>query len=192
VTNPGALTWMNDLMQWLGRWFPRLVLVEPTHCGVLFGPGGSARASGPGLVLYWPITHHLVLIPTTTQSLQTCAQALPGDGRSNTLGLPTVTLCGAALQFKVVDPVRAATASLNVLALADNRTQAALARHQAQARIDWHAAAETEVRIELAAYGLAVERMDFIHAGQGVALKNLNDWQWSDNAAGKREEEATA
>lgn len=74
----GALSFLNDLAQWLGRWVPRLVLVEPTHRGVLFGPRGSARQVGPGL--------------SRVLANHACARAGPGDDP-----IGAVVLAGAAV-----------------------------------------------------------------------------------------------
>lgn len=183
----GALSFLNDLAQWLGRWVPRLVLVEPTHRGVLFGPRGAARVAGPGLVCYWPITHTLVLVPTTTRSVQLSSQVLPMEGALAGI-VPHVLLCAAAVQFRVDDAVLAATTALHVHALVDNRAQAAIARHLAQ-RGDlqvWAAAVVADLRDELHPFGVVVERLDFTHHGTGVALKNVSDWNYSDSMSGTR------
>jgi regulator of protease activity HflC (stomatin/prohibitin superfamily) len=182
-----ALSWLNDLAQWLGRWIPRLVLIEPTHRGVLFGPKGSARQVGPGLVLYWPITHELVQVPVTTQSIQLTSQVLPAaDARERIV--PHITVCAVAIQFRVTDAVRAATKVLNLHALVDNRTSAAIARYIAH-RDDpeeWADAAVADLRRDLQPFGVAIERMDFTQLGTGIALKNMSDWTYGDNEAGTR------
>jgi|SRR5919108_1561819 hypothetical protein len=181
-----ALTWLNDLAQWFGRWVPRLLLLHPTHRGVRFGPRGGARAVGPGLVLYWPITHALVEIPVTTQSIQLCAQLLPHDRTEGMI--PSVRICAAAIQYRVHDAVSAATKALNLHALVDNRAQAAIARHATASTSpdDWKRHATTDLIDELAPYGVTLERLDFTQAGTGVALKNISDWSYTDSAAGTR------
>lgn len=182
-----ALSWLNDLAQWLGRWVPRLLLIEPTHRGVLFGPRGSARAVGPGLVLYWPITHALVQVPVTTQSMQLNAQILPLDESVDRI-VPHVLLCAVAIQFRVHDAVKTATRALHTFALVDNRAQAAISRHLALRRdlVAWAARAVVDLRDELDPFGITVERLDFTQHGTGVALKNVSDWSYSDHANGKR------
>lgn len=192
LTTQAALTWLNDLMQWLGRWVPRLILVHPTHRGVLFGPGGSARNAGAGLVFYWPITHELVNIPVTTVSVQFYSQVLPIANVDNAI-IPHVAVCAAAVQFRVVDAVAAATKALNLHALVDNRGQAALARHWPGAMMasrDWVKAAREELEGDLREFGVALARLDIVHVGIGVALKNLQDYSYSDSASGQRPSEA--
>lgn len=179
-----ALTWLNDLIQWFGRWIPRLTLVQPTHRGVLFGPGGSARAVGPGLVMYWPMTHVLVEMPVTTQSVQLCAQLLP-DGGVNAF-VPHVRICAVAVQFRAHDPVVAATRSLHVHALVDNRAQASIAKHVDPSTTVWRERAVAALREELVPYGVTLERLDFTQHGTGVAIKSMTDWSYSDSASGTR------
>lgn len=181
-----GLAWLNELMTWLGRWVPRLVLIEPTHRGVRFGPRGGATEVGPGIVAYWPISHALVLMPVTTQSIQLCAQILPHDAVDALV--PRVMVCAAALQFRIVKPVDAATRALHVHALVDNRAQALIARHVAHHcnRDEWAAHVADDLRRELRTYGVELDRIDFTQIGTGVALKNISDWSYGDNAAGTR------
>jgi hypothetical protein len=181
-----ALSWLNDLIKWLGRWVPRLVLIEPTHRGVKFGPRGSATECGPGLVVYWPITHALVQIPVTTQSIYLTAQVLPILGDTGII--PRVLVCASAIQYRVVSPVTTATRALHLHAIVDNRTQAAIARNadHRDDRAEWSRRVILEVREELRPFGIEVERIDFTSQGTGMVLKNIADWNYTDAAAGTR------
>lgn len=181
-----ALSFLNDLAQWLGRWIPRLVLIQPTHRGVLFGPRGGARELPPGLRVYWPITHVLIEVPVTTQSVQLSSQILPIDGTGEII--PRVLLCAQAVQFRVVDAVLHSTKALHTFSLIDNRASAAVARH-VHLRADlqeWSAAVVADLKDELVPFGVVVERLDFTQHGIGVALKNVSDWSYADNATGTR------
>lgn len=179
-----AFTWINDIVQWLGRWVPKLVLVPPTHCGVRFGPRGGAKACGPGLVVYWPITHVLVQMPVTTQSMQICGQILPLPRTEGIL--PDCAVAVAAIQFRVTDPVMAATKCLKPQAIVDNRGTAAIARAwPGKLTTDgaWIERARAELADDLAPFGLGLERLDMTQLGIGVALKQLNDWAYSDDVS---------
>jgi hypothetical protein len=182
----GALSFLNDLAQWLGRWVPRLVLIQPTHRGVLFGPRGGARELSPGLRIYWPITHVLVLVPVTVQSVVLSSQVLPVKDAGEII--PRVLLCAQAVQFRVTDPVRCATKSLHTFSLIDNRASAAVARHLSlRDDLDaWSDAVVADLKVELKPFGVVIERLDFTQIGQGVAMKNVADWNWSDNSSGTR------
>ena len=184
-----ALSWLNDLAEWLGRWVPRLVLIEPTHRGVRFGPRGASTLVGPGLICYWPIAQALVQIPVTTQSVGLSTQVLPFDDGTGERMIPRVLLCSAAVQFRVSNVVAAATRALSLHALVDNRAQAAIARHHHEAGDigRWAEAVCGDLAKELKPFGVAVERLDFTQRGVGVALKNVSDWNYSDATNGKRE-----
>lgn len=181
----GALTWLNDLAQWLGRWFPRLTLVHPTHQGVRFGLRGVTKSVGPGLVLYWPIIHDLIHIPITTISYQTCAQTLWLESVGP---VPHIAVVGTAVQFRVIDPIKAAVNALNFHAIVDNRVQAAISRHWSGQLADrsWCAAARSEAAAALIEYGIDLQHLDVTNLGRGCALKNISDWSYSDSADGKR------
>lgn len=183
-----AFAWLDQLMSWVGRWVPRLILVPPTHRGVLFGPRGGCRERGPGLVVYWPILQALLQVPVTTQSFNLCAQILPAPERvASPLGpIPTVSICAAAVQYRVVDPIKAATKALHLHALVDNRATAAIARHYSSysSAQTWIKMAADDVTEELAAYGVELERLDPTQMAVGIAIKNLNDWAHSDYANG--------
>lgn len=180
-----ALTWLNDLAQWIGRWFPRLVVVHPTHQGVRFGPRGVSKAVGPGLVVYWPLIHDLVQIPVTTISYQTCSQTLAIASDSL---VPHIALVANAVQFRIVDPIKAAVNVLNFHAIVDNRVQAAVAKHW-RGNLDdraWCESARAEAAADLREYGIELHHLDVTNFGKGCALKNLADWGHSDTADGKR------
>lgn len=185
-----ALSFLNDLAQWLARWIPRMELIQPTHRGVLFGPRGSARELAAGLRIYWPITHALVLLPVTTQSVHLCSQMLPDETATESI-IPRVRLCATAIQFRITDAVKAATQALHVMGLVDNRATAAIARHYTLLSADrqaWAASAVDDLRAELEPYGIFVERLDFTGFAIGVALKNVSDWNYGDNTNGTRPE----
>jgi hypothetical protein len=184
-----ALSFLNDLAQWLGQWVPRIVLVQPTHRGVLFGSRGSARELAAGLRVYWPIAQVLVLVPVTTQSVHLCSQMLPAEATPGEI-IPRVTLCATAIQFRVSNAVLFATKALSPHSFIDNRTSAAVARHLDK-RDDltrWAAAVVSELRGEAAPFGIEIERLDFTGFATGVAVKNVNDWNYTDAQNGKRPE----
>jgi hypothetical protein len=180
-----ALAWLNDLAQWIGRWFPRLAIVHPTHRGVRFGPGGLAKAVGPGLVVYWPVIHDLIQVPVTTISYQTCAQTLSLESASI---VPHIAVVANAVQFRVTDPIKAAVNALNFHAIVDNRVQAAVSKHW-KGTIDdrsWCEPARAEAAAALLEYGIELQHLDVTHLGRGCALKNISDWSYSDTTDGKR------
>ena len=188
-----TLSWLNDLMQGLGRFVPRVVVVAPTHRGVRFGPRGSSMLYQPGLAFYWPIIHEFVLVPWTTQSIQFCARSLSVDGVESDRWIPRVAFVGLAMQYRVHDAILAATRTLNIHALADNRALAAVGRAwmnaAPEARLDpntWLPSARDEVISDLDVFGVIVDRLDVTSIGIGIAVKIIGDWNYSDRDDGKR------
>lgn len=185
-----ALTWLNDLFQWIGRWIPRLVLIHVTHRGVRFGPRGTAREVGPGLVVYWPITHALIQVPITLQSIQLCGTQLPLKDDAGLL--PRVAILTLNIQFEVRDAVKAATGALNFHALVSNRAQAIALRSwpgSMPTDDDWLRRTASVLRLEMEDIGIDVRACEAGGVGIGVALKNVSDWTWQDRPDGKREGE---
>lgn len=192
-----ALSWLNDLIQWLGRWIPRLVLIHPTHRGVKFGPRGRTTQVGPGLVVYWPITHDLLQVPVTTQSIQLCGQILQLPDSAAIV--PRVAVCTLNVQFTITDAVKAATKVLHFQALVSNRAHALAAHHwerrtnrarsvraRAGRESTWVRDAEADLRAEMIDYGIHLLSLDSTGIGIGVVLKNVSDWSYADSSNGKR------
>ena len=71
-----SFAWLNDLMIWISRWFPRLTLIRTTHRGVLFGRSGRVRELEPGLWCYWPIVSQLIKVDMTERSSLLSAQVI--------------------------------------------------------------------------------------------------------------------
>lgn len=115
-----ALSWLNDLARWIAAWVPRLTLIPPTHRAVIFGPRGGAVTRGPGLVFWWPIAQKMVRLPVVRQAMETCARLLPTNGGAEAL-IPRAAVCGLVLEYVIEDPLLAATATVHLQSLIDNR-----------------------------------------------------------------------
>ncbi len=77
-----AFAWLGEIMNWIGKWFPRLVIVRSTHAGVRFRHGSKASALNPGLRVYWPLVTEIEVIPTARQTHNLPTQALlTSDGK---------------------------------------------------------------------------------------------------------------
>jgi len=177
-------------MNWLGRWIPRLALIHPTHRGVRFGPKGSATSVGPGIILYWPITHDLIQVPITTQSIQMGGQILPYASDDPSAIFPRVSVCVLNLQFSIADVVKASTRILNFHALVTNRAQALAAQHWKPQGMNWIEAAEQQLRTEMEDYGITVHSLEIAGMGVGVVMKSMQSYDYgaSDSVNGKRPE----
>lgn len=182
-----AFQWLSDSMRDVLRLIPRLSVIPATHRAVLFGPGGSAKDKGAGLVLWWPVISQLVRVPVTVQSIQISARCFP-HGQGDEL-LPRTAVVALAVQYRVVDVVLAALNALDLHALVDNRSQAALSRHW-RGDVKTAEAAVADAKREIsgplrARFGVDLERMDVTHCGIAVALMRLGDYAYADAEPGR-------
>ena len=77
-----AFAWLGEIMNWFGKWFPRLLIVRSTHAGVRFRHGKKPEALMPGLRVYWPLVTEVDIIPTARQTHNLPTQALmTSDGK---------------------------------------------------------------------------------------------------------------
>lgn len=211
-----ALAWLNDLMQWLGKWIPRLVLVHGTHRGVLFGPKGGVRQAGPGLVFYWPITHDMIEVPVTMQSIQLVSQMMPMkqlDGIPAIAGIdatemeqlvqfamtrtpggsfPQCVFVTLNVQFSITSPIKAATKVLYFHALVSNKASSCAMREwlagerNLYGKTEWLDTAREKLTAELEGFGIKLECLELAGMAPGVAVKQMSDWTWSDTSTGTR------
>ena len=171
-----ALQWLNDLAQWVGRIFPRLTLIPPTHHGVMFGPKGGATSKGSGLVLWWPLLQLLEQVDVTVGSMDIAAVAVPGDHDGF---LPRVPIVSTVARWRIVNPVLAATAANDLKRLLDNTCQSAIGQHWTgiSAADGAVAAAFKDIKSELLRdFGIELLSLRRSHLGEAVAVLQLNDW----------------
>jgi regulator of protease activity HflC (stomatin/prohibitin superfamily) len=71
-----ALDWIGQIADWLGRFFPRWVIVETTHGAVKWVKGSRVVALGPGVHWFWPITTEFLSYPIVRQTVDLRAQTL--------------------------------------------------------------------------------------------------------------------
>lgn len=67
-----AFNWINDLARWMGRFFPRWALCDPTEGGVKFCGLGKKRIKllVPGKIYWWwPAVTNVYLIDTNRQTM---------------------------------------------------------------------------------------------------------------------------
>ena len=76
-----AFAWLGEIMNWFGKWFPRLLIVRSTHAGVRFRHGSKPSPLFPGLRVYWPLVTEVEVIPTARQTHNLPTQALTLDAK---------------------------------------------------------------------------------------------------------------
>lgn len=161
-----GLAWLNDLMVWLGRWFPRLVLVKIGHAGVWFGPAGRCRRLYPGLHWYWPMTSDLTVVSVRERSTEIACQL---HGRE---------AISIAVFFEITDPQTMLVSQNDIFSMLDDRAQGFLAAAYAPETSN-HALSASVLRnlqSEFAQHGVNVRSVSVLQRGRVIPLKNLNDW----------------
>lgn len=157
-----GLAWLNELMTWLGRFVPRLVLIKTGFRAVQFGPKGSLSTIEPGLHVYWPITHEITLVSVMPRTFEICAQ---------THGSEAV---GVAVGYQIRDAALSLTSINDLRSNLDDRTQAMLARHVKAVNIE--EAMLADLAAEYAPSGVEIQWVAVIQRGHVITLKNINDW----------------
>ena len=158
-----SFAWLNDLMKWIARWFPRLKLIRATHRGVLFGRTGRVRELYPGLWCYWPIVSELQLVEMTERSSLLSAQVVGTE------------LVGVAVVWRVLDAIEVVKKFRQVECRVENATRI-------------HVAETTDMTVVKAAlvddFQSLIEIIDVRTAskGPGFALKQFTDYATRDPA----------
>jgi regulator of protease activity HflC (stomatin/prohibitin superfamily) len=71
-----AFAWIGDIIQALGKFIPRLILIRATHRGIRWRRGHSVHAMDPGLHIYWPVITDVEQIVVARQTLNLPTQVL--------------------------------------------------------------------------------------------------------------------
>ena len=85
----GAFEWLSKLMEALGKFIPRLVIVRYTHAGVKFKWGSEVIVMEPGLHMYFPLTTDVEIMPVARQTIKPkgTQSLLSKDGTQVSIGL---------------------------------------------------------------------------------------------------------
>lgn len=102
-----AFAWLGELVNWVGRWIPRLGICRATHGGVRFRHGAHTVPVRPGLYCYWPLVTEVEVIPTARQSINLPAQSLTTRDKAT-------VVVSATLIYEVRDVVKALGRSWDV------------------------------------------------------------------------------
>jgi regulator of protease activity HflC (stomatin/prohibitin superfamily) len=81
-----ALAWLSELINWFGKWVPRIFQVRISERAVKY-VRGRAFVMGPGLHVYWPITSEIDHVFVTRQVIKLQPQVVKTkDGASIEVG----------------------------------------------------------------------------------------------------------
>lgn len=179
MTAATGFAWLNELMVWIGRWFPRLLLIKAGNAAVKFGPRGDAVLLGAKLVVYWPITHEVTVVSTRTRTTEISGQLQDSE------------VISAVVVYHISDPVKALLTYHQVSSALDDFTQAALrAAYRVSLDASRHGASDdriedemrTRLRAEFTVNGVEIEEAHIISRGRVIALKNIGDWAQHEDA----------
>lgn len=172
--------WIIDFIGFIVGIIPRLSFIEPTHCGVRFDRKGETVSLGNGLVFWWPLIHRLMQVPITVQSMQVSARCCAVSDRR---AVPSVSVRGLAVQFRIIDPVKAATSVLDMRQMIDNRCQSVANLANSRAIL-------SALKPLSEDFGVEVFRADITHDGEALAFL-LMQANGPDDATGKWEWEVS-
>ena len=68
--------WINDIVQVIFSFVPRILIVRATHGGLKWVLGSRVKELKPGIYFWWPLTTEICVLPTARQTLNTRTQAL--------------------------------------------------------------------------------------------------------------------
>jgi regulator of protease activity HflC (stomatin/prohibitin superfamily) len=94
------MSWLQELIDLLFCWVPRIWLVEPDEGGVRTTLGKHTRLTPPGWYFYWPIIHVCTKVTVTPQVVDLRGQSvLTRTGRD--------IIISGAIQYRISDAQKA-------------------------------------------------------------------------------------
>lgn len=83
----GAFEWIGWVAEWLGKFFPRWLIIRATHGGVKFVHGARIVPLGPGVHWYWPVVTEIDTYPVARQAVDLATQIfVTADGHTVAVG----------------------------------------------------------------------------------------------------------
>ncbi len=155
-----AFAWIGYLMDWLGRWIPRLLIIRQTHAGVKFVGGSRVIELKSGIHFYWPLVTDVEVMPVARQTHNLTTQVLM------TADKQTVAI-GAVVIYKISNIVDALSNNYDISDTIGDVTQMAvmkvvstrlLAELQGELSGKVENDLSIEVRKRLKHFGVEVER----------------------------------
>jgi hypothetical protein len=162
-----GLAWLNDLMVWIGRLFPRLLLVKAGYLGVKFMYAARTKLLPAGLYCYWPIIEEITVVSTRARTTEVASQ------------LHGTEVISIVVAFLIRDPQAMLLAMDDVFSQIDDRAQVAL--RNAYGGTDTPDEDMTKkivlaLRREFDPGGVNVLDVSVIQRGPVVSLKHMKDW----------------
>jgi len=161
-----GFAWLNELMTWLAKWVPRLVLVTSRHHALVFRPRDVVTEHGPGLLVYWPVIHQLQLVSMQLRTMKLSSQ------------LKRQEVVEVIVSWSIVVPKTALLSLNDIGATVENWAAAALESvyDECLASDELASKACASLEARLLPYGVQVHAVFVGQRGSVFSLKNLNDW----------------
>lgn len=114
-----AFAWIGQVMEWFGRWIPKILIVRATHAGVKFIRGWKVKELKPGMHIYWPITTEIAILPTARQTHSLFSQVMiTKDGKQ--------VVVGGVVIYTIVNVISAVSENWDVSDTINDITQTAI------------------------------------------------------------------
>jgi regulator of protease activity HflC (stomatin/prohibitin superfamily) len=87
MTGESAFAWVQGIVEWVGQFFPRWIVVDTTHGWVKWVKGSRVETGGAGIVWHWPATTNFVQYPVVRQATELPTQTMETtDGKTIVVG----------------------------------------------------------------------------------------------------------
>jgi len=161
-----GFAWLNELMVWFGKWFPRIVLIRAGNVGLWFGPNGRTNQLAAGLYCYWPITSEIEVVSTRIRTTEIASQ------------LQGCEVISIVVMFSISEPMILLLKFNDIFSQMDDRAQTFLRRaYGAEFKDpDIEESILENLRREFDPAGVSIHSVNLIQRGPVISLKNLNDW----------------
>lgn len=162
-----GFAWLNELMTWLAKWVPRLVLVTSRHRALVFRPRDVVTEHGPGLLIYWPMIHQLQLVSMQLRTMLISAKLLGSE------------VVGVTMTWRIRFAKEALLSLNDVGAMVTNQLSASLSEshHAAITSTDLSSRTYDLVSSRLLPHGIEVVSVQVTERGWVLPLKTLADWE---------------
>lgn len=176
-----AFTWLGQLIEWFGKWIPRLGICRSTHRGVRFRNGKILKEIKPGLYIYWPLVTEVEIKPIARQTVDIPTQVLTTKDEE-TVAVSTV------LVYEIADIVTAVGSVWDVdstiMELSGNAVvEAVLSRTMDELREELTTKVRSEMtrktRSILRPYGINVIDTRFDHFAPTIVLRIFGDARYN-------------
>ena len=170
-----AFAWIGQIVEWFGKFIPRLAIVRSTHAGVRFRHGSIAKRLGPGLHFYWPIVTEVDIMPVARQTHNLASQSLlTKDGKQ--------VVVGGVVVYEIKDIVAALSKNWDISDTINDITMVAITEIITTHELDYllgHVTDEVQAKLsqvtrkKLKPFGIRVYRAALTDFSTCMVVKNI-------------------